>query len=187
MLIYHYLPYELARLGVIRKAAGLNLSQVTEQVRLARERKDHSATVPAEPHHLSEQWISEYQHNQWRRIAHVMTEQHMLVYTPAEDWRAVRYEEQRQQRLADDKVHAKRSGTEAPELLRHRVYRITAQPTVTHHPEEPTLVLHLMAGSLGEAATRAWIVHGRPGGLYQRGAYRITAVEQVLPESGELF
>ncbi|WP_405958934.1 hypothetical protein OG239_00685 [Streptomyces sp. NBC_00868] len=44
-----------------------------------------------------------------------------------------------------------------------------------------------MADSPGEAATRAWIVHGRPGGLYQQGEYRITAVEQVLPEPGEFF
>jgi hypothetical protein len=45
----------------------------------------------------------------------------------------------------------------------------------------------MMASSLGEAAHRAWTVYGRPGGLYQQGAYRITSVEQVLPEPGELL
>ncbi|MFF3653611.1 hypothetical protein ACFYXV_33855 [Streptomyces sp. NPDC002181] len=187
MVIYHYLPHELARLGVIRKADGLNLSQVTEQLHLAQERGDRASTAPAEPHHLSEQWISEYQRNQWRRIAHTMTEQHVTVYAPAEDVRAVRYEEQRQQRLADEKTHAERSGTAAPELLMHRVYRITAHSAATHAPHGPTLVLHLMAGSLSDAATRAWTFHGRPGGIYRQGAYRITAIKQVLPEPGELF
>ncbi|MEU8465108.1 hypothetical protein [Streptomyces sp. NPDC029003] len=186
-MIYHYLPHELARLGVIRKADGLNLLQVAEQMQLAKEREDLASTAPAEAHHLSEQWISAYQHNQWRRIAHTMTEQHATVYALAEDVRAVRYEEQRQQQLADEKMHAERSGTAAPELLRHRVYRITAHSAAAHAPNGPALVLHLMADSLSDAATRAWTFHGRPGGIYRQGAYRITAIEQVLPEPGELF
>ncbi|MEV8037515.1 hypothetical protein [Streptomyces sp. NPDC086182] len=44
-----------------------------------------------------------------------------------------------------------------------------------------------MAASPDGAAEKAWTVHGREGGLYQRGGYRITSVEQALPEAGELF
>jgi hypothetical protein len=44
-----------------------------------------------------------------------------------------------------------------------------------------------MAASPDEAAERAWAIHGKDGGLYQRGGHRIASVKQVLPEPGELF
>lgn len=90
------------------------------------------------------------------------------------------------QRVAlDVAAFAEQHGGAPAEMLRHRVYRIGAQRAGS--PGEPRLTVHMMASSLGEAAHRAWTVYGRPGGLYQQGEYRITSVEQVLPEPGELL
>ncbi|MGW4688475.1 hypothetical protein ACWEPM_26770 [Streptomyces sp. NPDC004244] len=186
MSVYEYLPHELARLGVLRRATGLDLNQVTEHVRLAQEREARASTGPQEPKSLSELHIAVLQHNQWRRIAHVMAEQQMPVYEPSEDPRAVRYEEQRLQRLEEDRAHAGRAEDHAgTELLRHRVYRITGRPVGQHAPDGAAFVAHLMAGSLSEAAHRAWNTYGRPEGTYRTS--HITSVEQLLPEPGELF
>jgi hypothetical protein len=104
------------------------------------------------------------------------------------DSRAVRYEEQRLQRLMTDVAEAERSGVAPPEIWRHRVYRIDARPTVgISSPDLPAPTVHLMAASADEAAARAWAVQGREGDLYQRGGYRIAFVEQALPEPGVLF
>jgi hypothetical protein len=87
-----------------------------------------------------------------------------------------------------DVAEAERSGVAAVEIRRHRVYRIDARPTAgSSGPDMPALVVHLMAASPGEAAARAWAIHERDGGLYQRGGYRIASVTQILPEPGELF
>ncbi|MEU9720602.1 hypothetical protein [Streptomyces sp. NPDC047976] len=186
MSVYEYLPHELARLDVLRKATGLKLNQVMEHVRLAQERETLAGTRPEEPKSLSELHIAYLQHNQWRRIAHVMAERHMPVYEPTEDPRAIRYEEERLQRLEEDRAHSGQPDGQAPfELLRHRVYRIAGQPVGEHLPTDADFVIHLMAGSLSEAAYRAWRTYGRPDSTYRTS--RITSVEQVLPEPGESF
>ncbi|MFK0256641.1 hypothetical protein [Streptomyces sp. NPDC090445] len=186
MPVYEYLPHELARLDVLRKATGLDLNQVMEHVRLAREREARASTGPQEPKSLSELHIASLQHNQWRRIAHVMTELQMPVYEPGEDPRAGRYEEQRLRRLEEDRAHdGKPDGQALIELLRHRVYRITGRPLDEHAPGGAGFVVHLMASSLSEAAHRAWKAYGRPEGTHRTS--HITSVEQVLPEPGELF
>ncbi|WRZ95554.1 hypothetical protein OHB54_45070 [Streptomyces sp. NBC_01007] len=84
-------------------------------------------------------------------------------------------------------TEAERSGVGTVQIERHRVYRIDARPTADPSTHVPVLTLHLMAASPDGAAEKAWTVHGRDGGLYQRGGYRITSVEQALPEAGELF
>jgi hypothetical protein len=122
---------------------------------------------------------------EWERIAHVMTEQQMPVYALGRDPRVGRREEQRVQCVALDVAAAEQRGGAPAMLLRHWVYRIVAQRAGS--AGEPRLTVHMMASSLSEAAHRAWTVCGRPGGLYQRGAYRIASVEQVLPEPGELL
>ncbi|WP_284581811.1 hypothetical protein [Streptomyces sp. 2P-4] len=186
MSVYEYLPHELARLGVLRRATGMDLAQVTEQVRLAQEREALASTGSVEPLALSEGWIASFQHNQWRRIAHAMTEQRMPHYEPSKDPRAVRHEEQRLRRLEEDRAHARKPDGQAPlELLRHRVYRITGRPIGQHASAGADFVVHLMAGTLSEAAHRAWNTYERPEGAYRTS--HITSVEQVLPEPGELF
>ncbi|WP_331728666.1 hypothetical protein [Streptomyces sp. NBC_00158] len=186
MPVYEYLPHELARHGVLRRATGLDLNQVMEHVRLAQERETVASAGPDEPLALSEEWIASFQHNQWRRIAHVMTEQQMPVYEPANDPRAIRYEEQRLQRLEEDRTHAGQPDAQGSfELLRHRVYRITGRPTGERASDDAQFVVHLMAGSLSEAAYRAWRTYGRPDSTYRTS--HITSVEQVLPEPGESF
>lgn len=188
MLIYEYLPHELARLGVVAKAAGLDHRRIAAQVCLARERAGKARTAPSEPHHLSEVFIAELRRLQWERIAGLMEKDRMTAYMPSRDSRAIRYEERRLQRLMTDVAEAERSGVAAPEIWRHRVYRIDAQPTASSSsPDMPAPAVHLMAASPGEAAARAWAIHGRDGGLYQRGGHRITSVTQILPEPGELF
>ncbi|MEU5599935.1 hypothetical protein [Streptomyces sp. NPDC020298] len=188
MLIYEYLPHELARLGVVSRATGLDDRQVAAQVRLAQERAGRARMLPAEPHHVSELFIAELRRLQWERIACLMEKERMAAYVPSRDSRAVRYEEQRLQRLVEEVDEAERSGIAAPEIWRHRVYRIEVRPTAgCSRPDVHAPTVHLMAASPDEAAERAWAVHGRDGGLYQRGGYRITSVEQALPEPGELF
>ncbi|GGM19172.1 hypothetical protein GCM10010129_74290 [Streptomyces fumigatiscleroticus] len=188
MLIYEYLPHELARLGVVAKAAGLDRHQVAAQVRLAQERAGRARVCPAEPHHLSELFIAELRRLQWERIAALMDRERMAAYAPCRDSRAVRYEGQRLQRLMTDVAEAERSGRAAPEISRHRVYRIDARPIADgSSPNMPAPAVHLMAASPDEAAVQAWAIHGRNGGLYKDGGYRIASVTQILPERGELF
>ncbi|MGW7433929.1 hypothetical protein ACWGIN_30850 [Streptomyces sp. NPDC054861] len=114
MLVYEYLPYELARLDVLGKATGLDLNQAMERVRLAATRETLASAGPDEPHALSEAWIASFQRNQWRRIARVMAEQRMAVYEPSEDRRAVRYEEERLQRLEKDCADAGQTDGQDP-------------------------------------------------------------------------
>ncbi|MGW1008294.1 hypothetical protein [Streptomyces sp. NPDC002520] len=188
MLIYEYLPHELARLGVVASAAGLDRHHLAAQVRLARERADKARAAPPEPHHLSELYIAQTRCLQWERIADLMAEEQMAAYTSSRDPRAVRYEQQRLQRLMEDVAEVERSGVTGPEICRHRVYRVDARSTAgCSGPDTAVPVVHLMAASADEAAERAWALHGKDGGLYQRGSYRIASVEQVLPEPGEIF
>ncbi|MFE2315345.1 hypothetical protein ACFXC8_19640 [Streptomyces sp. NPDC059441] len=187
MSVYEYLPAEIVRLGVTRKAVGLVLGQVQTHARLSREREERAREGPAEILNLSELLIAMWEHVEWERIAHVMTEQQMPVYVPGQDPRVGGREEQRMQRVALDVAAAEQHGRAPAVLLCHRVYRIVAQRAGPQGGGEPRLTVHMMASSLGEAAHRAWTVYGRPGGLYQQGAYRITSVEQVLPEPGELL
>ncbi|MET7988641.1 MULTISPECIES: hypothetical protein [unclassified Streptomyces] len=109
------------------------------------------------------------------------------MYELAGDARGGRYEQQRLQRLVKEVAEAERSGARAVEITRHRVYRIDARSAVGSTAHVPVLTLHLMEATPDRAAEKAWTVHGREGGLYQRGGYRIASVEQVLPEPGELF
>lgn len=53
----------------------------------------------------------------------------MVAYVPSQDLRAVRYEEQRLQRLVTDGAEAERSGSAALEIARHRVYRVDTRCT----------------------------------------------------------
>lgn len=187
MLIYEYLPHELARLGVVSKATGLDGRQVAAQVRLAQERVGSARVLPTEPH-LSELFIAELRRLQRERIACLMKKERMAVYTPSRNRRAVRYEQQRLQRLVADVAAAGRSGVAATEISRLRVYRMGARPAAGSCQDMRAPTVHVMAVSPGEAAERAWTVCGGDGGLYQRGGgYRIAAVEQALPEPGELF
>ncbi|MFJ2171026.1 hypothetical protein [Streptomyces griseofuscus] len=188
MLIYEYLPHELARLGVIARAAALDRCQVAAQIHLAQERAGRARVGPAEPHHLSELFIAELRRVQWERIAAAMDRDQAAVYTPSLDSRAVRCEVQRLQRLMTEVAEAERSGVAAVEISRHRVYRIGTRPVAGRsRPGVPSPVVHLLAASAEAAAERAWAVHGKDGGLYQRTECRIASVVQVLPESGELF
>ncbi|MEU3774197.1 hypothetical protein AB0F11_13505 [Streptomyces sp. NPDC032472] len=187
MLVYEYLPYELARLDVLGQAAGLDLIQVMERVRLAARREALASAGPDEPHVLSEAWIASFQHNQWRRIARVMAEQRMSVYKPTEDRRAVRYDEERLQRVEKDCADAGQPDGRAPiEMLRHRVYRITARPAAAPAGEQH-LVRHYFAGSEAAAVEHAQRWFSRQGGSNESGEYRIVSVEQVLPQPGEFF
>jgi hypothetical protein len=136
---------------------------------------------------LSEVFIAELRRLQWERIAALMDAEQMATYPPCRDSRALRYEEQRLQPLMTDVVEAERSGNAAPEISRHRVYRIDARPVGRSRLDMPAPTVHLMAASPDEAAERAWAIHGKDGGLYQRGGHRIASVKQVLPEPGELF
>ncbi|MDT0440360.1 MULTISPECIES: hypothetical protein [Streptomyces] len=187
MLVYEYLPREFIRLGVVSKAAGLDHREMAAQVRLAQERAGSARLAPREPHTLSELLIAELRRHQWERIAHLMKKEGMAEYVPALDVRGARYERQRLQRLVTDVTEAKRSGACVVEIARHRVYRIDARPAASSAAHVPVLTLHLMKASPDGAAEKAWAVHGRDGGLYQRGGYRITSVEQALLEPGELF
>ncbi|MGW5367483.1 hypothetical protein ACWER6_29215 [Streptomyces sp. NPDC004009] len=188
MSIYEYLPHELARLGVIVRAGGLDRRQVHAQVRQAQEHVERARVSPAEPHHLSELSIAELRCVQWERIAAVMGRGQVAMYARSLDSRAVRCEEQRLQRLMADVAEAERSGVTAPEISRHRVCRIGARAVAGRfRPGVPGPVVHLMAAPAEEVARRAWAVHGKDGGLYRRTGCRIASIEQVLPEFGELF
>lgn len=188
MWVYEYLPHELVRLGVVAKAAGLDHHRIAAQVCAAQERAGRARTAPSEPHHVSEVFIAELRRLQWERIASLVEKERMAAYLPSRDSRAIRYETQRLQRLTADVAEAERSGVAVPEIRRHRVYRIDAGPTADGpSPDMSAAVVHLMAASSGEAAARAWTIHGGDGGLHGRGGYRIASVQQVLPEPGEVF
>ncbi|MEV6196522.1 hypothetical protein AB0M19_29455 [Streptomyces sp. NPDC051920] len=187
MLIYEYLPYEFIQLGVVSKASGLDAGALAAQVRLAQERFGSALLAPLEPHNLSELLIAELRRRQWERIAGLMSREALAMYVPARDARAGRYAQQRLQRLVEEVAEAERSGADAVEITRHRVYRIDARTAAGSTVHVPVLTLHLMEATPDRAAEKAWTVHGRDGGLYQRGGYRITSVEQALPEPGELF
>ncbi|OAH15978.1 hypothetical protein STSP_06810 [Streptomyces jeddahensis] len=133
-------------------------------------------------------FIAELRRLQWERIAGLMDTERMAAYAPSRDPRAIRYETQRLERLMTDVAEAERSGVAAVEIRRHRVYRIDARPTAgSCSAGIPAPTVHLMAASPDEAAERAWAMHGRDGGLYQRGGHHIASVKQVLPEPGEMF
>ncbi|MFE6804924.1 hypothetical protein [Streptomyces sp. NPDC057681] len=185
MSVYEYLPEEIARLGVTRRTTGLALGQVQTHVRLSREREERARKGPAELLGLSELAIAVWEHLEWKRVAHVMTEQQMPVYAPGQDRRVGRREEQRVRRVAAGVAAAEQHGGAPVEVLRHRVCRIVAQRAGSLG--ELRLTVHLMASSLSEAAHRPWAFCGRPDGPYRQGGYRITSVEQVLPEPGELL
>ncbi|MFC9673783.1 hypothetical protein [Streptomyces sp. NPDC056949] len=89
------------------------------------------------------------------------------------------------QRVALDVAAAEQHGGVPVEMVRHRVCRIVAWRVGALG--ELRLTVHLMASSLSEAAYWPWAVYGRPDGPYRQGEYRITSVEQVLPEPGELL
>ncbi|WP_432182870.1 hypothetical protein [Streptomyces sp. NBC_00063] len=185
MSVYEYLPEEIARLGVTRKATELALGQVQTHVRLSREREERAREGPAELLGLSELAIAVWEHLEWKRAARVMTEQQMPVYAPGQDRRVGRREGQRMRRVVAGVAAAEQHGGAPGEMLRHRVCRIVAQRAGSLG--EPRLTVHLMASSLGEAAHWPWVVCGRPDGPYRQGEYRITSVEQVFPEPGELL
>ncbi|MFC9818045.1 hypothetical protein ACFVJM_39025 [Streptomyces virginiae] len=190
MPVYEYHPDELARLSVVRRAAGLSLHEVEEQLLAAQGREERARSLPEEPRNPTELGIASCQRLEWARIVHVMTEQRMAVYTPDEDLRVGRREEQRVQRMAAEAAEAARSeqpdGGGPVEVVRHRVYRITARATVPSAGEEP-VVRHVFAASGGAAVEHARRMFSRTGSIYQNGEYQITSVEQVLPEPGEFF
>ncbi|MFE5709563.1 hypothetical protein ACFQ7J_01835 [Streptomyces sp. NPDC056501] len=116
-----------------------------------------------------------------------MTEQRMAVYCPDEDRRVARREELRAQHKASEAAWSEQSGGGLPvEVLRHRVYRITARAAAASVGEE-VLVRHVFAASGGAAVEHARGMFGRPGNVSQDSDYRIISVEQVLPEPGEFF
>ncbi|MEW1640393.1 hypothetical protein AB0469_40905 [Streptomyces sp. NPDC093801] len=185
MPVYEYHPDELARTSVVRQATGLTLREVEARRRAAQDREDRALEAPEEPGRPSELGIASSQALEWERIAHVMTEQRMPVYSPAEDRRVARREEQRVQRKATEASWSEQPGVDLPlEVL--RVYRITARATASSAGEE-VLVRHLFAASAGAAVEHARRMFSRPGSIYQDGEYRIISVEQVLPESGDFF
>ncbi|MFD9572404.1 hypothetical protein ACFWBI_21430 [Streptomyces sp. NPDC059982] len=187
MPVYEYHPDELARTSVVRQATGLTLREVEERRRAAQDREDRALDAPEEPGRPSELGIASSQTLEWKRIAHVMTEQRMPVYCPAEDRRVARREEQRVQRKATEGGWSEQSGGGMPlEVLRHRVYRITARATAAGTAGD-TWVRHLFAASADAAVEHARRMFSRPGSIYQDGEYRITSVKQILPESGDFF
>ncbi|MFC8295257.1 hypothetical protein ACFUJ0_16640 [Streptomyces sp. NPDC057242] len=187
MPVYEYHPDELARISVVRRATGLTLSEVREQRRAARDREERAFAGPGEPRKPSELGIASCQLLEWARIEQVMTKQQMTVYLPAEDRRVARREELRAQRKATEAAWSEQSEGGLPvEVLRYRVYRITAR-AVSAPVEEEAVVRHVFAASAGAAVEHARRMFSRPGGACRDGEYRIDSVEQVLPEPGELF
>ncbi|WP_030202529.1 hypothetical protein [Streptomyces sp. NRRL S-87] len=187
MPVYEYHPDELAWSTVVRRATGLTLSEVEEQLRAAQDREDLARAAPQEPRKPSELDIASCQRLEWARTEHLMTQQRMAVYSPDEDRRVARREEQRAQRKAVEAAWSQQSDGGLPvEVRRHRIYRITARPTTAPAGEE-ALVRHIFAASTGAAVEHARAMFGRPGGICQDREYRIISVEQVLPEPGEFF
>ncbi|MET9646283.1 hypothetical protein [Streptomyces syringium] len=187
MSVYEYLPRELARLDVQRKAAGLDRGRVRERVRLAQEHEEQSRSEPTGPTTLGRLAIAVWHCLEWERIAHVMAEQQMPVYEPGQDGRVARWEEIRLQRLSSHAAEAGQTGGEDAAVARERVYRIVAQQNGGTHSGALAVTAHLMASSISDAAWRASVIWGRRDGLYERGGYQITRIDQILPEAGELF
>lgn len=107
----------------------------------------------------------------------------MAVYLPDEDRRVARREELRVQRMAAEAALDEPSGDGLPtEVLRYRVYRITAQPAAS--AREQPLIRHVFAPSGGAAVEHAQAMFSRPASIYQDRGYRIISVDQVLPEPG---
>ncbi|MEU2835066.1 hypothetical protein ABZ667_41670 [Streptomyces lavendulae] len=186
MPVYEYHPDELARISVVRQAHGLVLGEVKGQWQAACDREERALAGPQEPRKPTALDIASCQRLEWARIVQVMTEQQMSVYTPDEDRRVARREEQRVQRMATETARSEQSGGGLPvEVLRHRVYRITSRAAGSSDEED--LVRHVFAASSGAAVEHARRMFGRPGSIYQDSDYRITSVKQVLPESGEFF
>ncbi|MFD7838306.1 hypothetical protein [Streptomyces sp. NPDC059761] len=187
MPVYEYHPDELARISVVRQARGLDLDQAKEQWQAACEREERALAGPREPRKPTALDIASCQRIEWARIVEVMAEQQMPVYSPRGDRRVARREEQRVQRMATETAWAKQLGSGLPvEVLRHRVYRITAQATAAS-ADEQSLVRHVFAASAGAAVEHAQGMFSRPGSTYQDAGYRITSVEQVLPAPGEFL
>ncbi|MEU7509736.1 hypothetical protein ACFZBM_38570 [Streptomyces lavendulae] len=187
MPVYEYHPDELARFSVVRQATGLTLSEVEERLRAAQDREDRARAAPQEPRKPTELDIASCLRLEWTRIGRVMTEQRMTAYSPDEDRRVGRREEQRVQRMAAEAARSEQMDGGLPvEVLRHRVYRITARPATAPAGEE-ALVRHVFAASAGAAVEHAAGMFGRPGSAYPASEYRIMSVEQVLPEPGEFF
>ncbi|MFD6821935.1 hypothetical protein ACFWC5_16405 [Streptomyces sp. NPDC060085] len=183
MPVYEYHPDELARLDVVRRARGLSLSRVREYWRAAQDREGRARHAPAEPRKPSELDIASCQRLEWARIVRVMEEQRMAVYLPDEDRRVARREELRVQRMAAEAALDEHSGEGLPaEVLRYRVYRITAQPVAS--VRDQLLIRHVFALSEGAAVEHAQAMFSRPAGIYQDCGYRIISVDQVLPEPG---
>ncbi|MFJ3206126.1 hypothetical protein [Streptomyces sp. NPDC086989] len=187
MPVYEYHPDELAQISVVRRATGLTLNEVEERRRAAQDREDRARAAPPEPRKPTELDIASCQRLEWTRIGRLMTEQRMAAYSPDEDRRVARREEQRAQRMAAETAWSEQSdGGQPVEVLQHRVYRITARPATAPTGEE-ALVRHVFAASAGAAVEHARRMFGRPGSIYQDSEYRIISVEQVLPEPGEFF
>ncbi|MFE5773914.1 hypothetical protein ACFQ7O_36785 [Streptomyces sp. NPDC056485] len=186
MPVYEYHPDELARISVVRQAHGLDLDQAKEQWQAACEREQRALAGPREPRKPTALDIASCQRIEWARIVKVMAEQQMPVYSPREDRRVARREEQRLLRVATEAAWANQSGSGLPvEVLGHRVYRITAQATAA--ADEQSLVRHIFAASSGAAVEHAQDMFSRPGSTYQDLGYRIASVEQLLPAPGEFL
>ncbi|MFE9703353.1 hypothetical protein [Streptomyces sp. NPDC005930] len=178
---------KLARISVVRRATELTLSEVEEQRRAAQDREDRALAAPQEPRKPSELDIASCQRVEWARIERVMREQQMAVYSPDEDPRVARREERRAQRMAAEAGWSEQSDSGLPvEVLRYRVYRVTARQAAVA-AGEGALVRHIFAASAGAAVEHAQRMFGRPHSTCQDGEYRIDSVEQVLPEPGEFF
>ncbi|MER5501879.1 hypothetical protein ABT096_32395 [Streptomyces sp. NPDC002561] len=158
-----------------------------EQRRAALDREDRALAAPKRPRKPTELDIASSQKLEWDRIAGIMTEQQMALYSPDEDPRVARPEDQCAQRKATEAAWGERSGDRLPvEVLRHRVYRATARATAPTAGEE-VLVRHVFAASGGAAIEHDRSMFARPGSTYQDVEYRIISIAQVLPEPGEFF
>ncbi|MFE9803714.1 hypothetical protein ACFYP6_33490 [Streptomyces goshikiensis] len=187
MHLYEYHPDELMRLSVVRRAAGLTLSEVEEQLRAAQDREERALAAPKEPRKPTELDIASCQRLEWDRIVRVMTKRRMAVYSPDEDHRVARREELRVQRKDTEAGWSEQADAGLPvEVLRHRVYRITARATSTPDRQE-VVVRHFFAACGGAAVEHAQTVFNRPGSRCQDDKYQIISVDQVVPEPGEFF
>ncbi|MGW7318424.1 hypothetical protein [Streptomyces sp. NPDC054865] len=187
MPVYEYHPDELMRLSVVGRAAGLTLSEVEEGLRAAQDCEERALAAPHEPRKPTELDMAVCQRLEWDRIVRVMAKQRMAVYSPDEDRRVARREELRVRRKATEAGWSQQSDAGLPvEVLRHRVYRITARATIPPDRQE-VVVRHIFAASGGAAVRHARNMFNRPGSRYQDGEYRIISVDQVLPDPGEFF
>ncbi|RST04399.1 hypothetical protein EF910_17900 [Streptomyces sp. WAC07149] len=184
MPVYEYHPRELAQVSVLRKAVGLNLNQVKENLQAALKSQELALAAPQEVGRLTALDIASWQYIEWARIASAMTKQQIAVYSSDDDPRVARREEQRAQRIATEAAQDEEKGTILPiEVRRHRIYRITARPAA----EKPPVIRHFFAGSAGAAIEHAEAMFRRPGSMYQSDEYRVTSIDQILPESGDFF